>query len=75
MKVVCVNNGFIVTGTESVKLTVGVAYEVLSLDHDGSYGIVNDLGDIHYYNPKRFLSIEDMREDKLNKLGIWMLFV
>ena len=70
MKVVCVNNGFVVTGTEPVNLTIGVVYEVMSLDYDGSYEIINDKGSRHYYNIKRFLSLEDMRDEKLKQLGI-----
>lgn len=65
-KVVCVSN---IPYIE--ELTIGAIYEVVSsgyiLDH---LNIINDRGYIGHYETRRFVPLDQMRLDKLNKLGI-----
>jgi hypothetical protein len=72
MKVVCVNNGEMDGAMDSsVNLTVGKVYITLGDNvstSDHVYNIVNDLGKRVSYYHRRFKLLEEIREDKLNKI-------
>jgi hypothetical protein len=74
MKVVCVNNGAMDGAMEeSVNLTIGKAYNVLGdrvSDTDSSFNIINDIGNKGSYYFGRFITIEESRNEKIEKLGI-----
>lgn len=70
MKVVCIDIG-------SYHLTLGKTYDVVEIseihntDHRlFDYKITNDKGISHYVEGNLFIKLEDMREEKLNSLGI-----
>ena len=76
IKVVCINNksymtqvfgeGKLLGEEKSVPLTIGKSYEVL----DGVYNYIirNDINVRTQYSKDRFISLEEYREQKLNKL-------
>jgi hypothetical protein len=74
MKVVCINNGTMDGAMEeSVNLTIGKAYNVLGdrvSDTDSSFNIINDIGNKGSYYSGRFITIEESRNEKIEKLGI-----
>ncbi len=47
-------------------LTIGKQYEVFEVRYDGVITIINDVGNPGLYDPQRFISIQQAREDKLN---------
>jgi hypothetical protein len=74
MKVVCVNNGPMDGAMESsVNLTLGKAYEVLGdmvSPNDSVFNIINDIGNKGSYYFGRFVTLDEARHEKLEKLGI-----
>ena len=68
MKVVCINKFFYESITE------GKIYELkqqkLFDDLQWMYFIINDAGFEHEYLKECFKYLDDIREDKLNKLGL-----
>ena len=78
MKVVCINNGEMDGAMESsVNLTVGKVYEALGdfnkgkvSPDDSTFTIINDIGNRCVYYFGRFTTLEVVRNEKLEKLGI-----
>ena len=74
MKVVCVNNGPMDGAMESsVNLTLGKAYEVVGDNvspNDSVFNITNDIGNRGSYYHGRFVTLEEARHEKLEKLGL-----
>ena len=75
MKVVCVNNGAMDGAMESsVNLTIGKVYEALGdmvSPNDSVFNIINDIGNnkgSYYFG--RFMTLEEARHKKLEKLGV-----
>lgn len=66
-KVVCVNNG----GYE-LELTVGRIYDIQPGERNlfSPIPVINDIGKLFNYDEHRFISLEDWRSDRLDKLGI-----
>ena len=68
MKVICVNNRDMVGAMEtSVNLTIDKVYEVLG-DSSSAFNIINDIGNRGSYYIGRFISLEEYRDIKLNKI-------
>lgn len=68
MKVYCIDNKDF-----SLSVTVGNWYEVLFKDQnsdENSFWIINDNRDYRRISKSKFLTIEQIREKKLNILGI-----
>ena len=65
--IVCIDNN-----DDSYKpaLTIWKQYEVFDVRYDGVVTILDDKGQHALYSPERFISIQQAREEKLNKL-IW----
>lgn len=78
MKVVCINNGEMDGAMESsVNLTVGKVYEALGdfnngkvSPEDSTFTIINDIGNRCVYYFGRFVMMDVVRLEKLEKLGI-----
>ena len=74
MKVVCVNNGAMDGAMESsVNLTIGKVYEALGdmvNPNDSVFNIINDIGNKGSYYFGRFMTLEEVRHKKLEKLGV-----
>ncbi len=73
MKVVCVNNGEMDGAmNSSVNLTLGKVYEALGdVDpNDSVFNIINDIGKRGSYYFGRFVMMDVVRHEKLEKLGI-----
>jgi len=55
-------------------ITLGKIYETLNYksewNSDMHYYIINDNGDEDYFNKTCFVGIDEIRNDKLNQLGI-----
>ena len=75
MKVVCINNGLPISKTivDRKALTIGKIYEVLDSDilvefDTGHYEIKNDFNDNKNYNKHLFVTLEQWRNQQLNKL-------
>lgn len=52
-------------------ITLGKLYETLNYKSDDiHYYIINDNGDEDYFNKTCFVGIDEIRNDKLNQLGI-----
>ena len=67
MKVLCVD----IEDAYYKNLTLNKWYFVSDISINlNLYGIVCDDGNRSYYSAERFKTIEEMREDKLEKLGI-----
>ena len=68
MKVICVNNRDMVGAMEtSVNLTIDKVYEVIG-DSSSAFNIINDIGNRGIYYIGRFISLEEYRDIKLNKI-------
>ena len=72
MIVVCINNFSNELHRVDKELTLNKQYEVVKSSYlwGSSYSIINDLGRMGFYNKKRFIKLEDFRNDKLDELGI-----
>jgi hypothetical protein len=74
VKVVCVNNGKMDGAMEeSVNLTLGKVYEALGdmvSPNDSVFNIINDIGNKGSYYFGRFMTLEEARHKKLEKLGV-----
>ena len=74
MKVVCVNNSEMDGATyQVVSLTIGKVYEALGDEvspSDSVFNVINDLGDRVSYYFGRFVTLEEVRHKKLEKLGL-----
>jgi hypothetical protein len=73
MKVVCINNGEMDGAMESsVNLTLGKVYEALGdvTPNDSVFNIINDIGNRGSYYFGRFTTLDEVRHNKLEKLGI-----
>jgi hypothetical protein len=77
MMVICINNGVSVDGISTSTaelLTIGKVYmvideyETVSPSKRGYYSILDDAGQKYDYFKKRFVLLEDVREDKLNSI-------
>jgi hypothetical protein len=65
MKVLCIDNKNV-----SLSVTVGKWYDVLGFGDTTSFWIVNDNRQRRRISKSKFLTIEQIRENKLNILGI-----
>lgn len=63
--IVCINN---TDESYFPKLTLWKQYKVYEVTYDGVVRILNDDENPGLYNPDRFLSIQQARENKLNKI-------
>lgn len=63
MKIVCIEN------LDSLRITLGNVYNVIEEDSIG-YKIINDDGNCQYYTKERFRGLNEIRDRKLNDLGI-----
>jgi len=68
MKVVCIS--IVSSNGGSYHLTVGKIYDVDYVKGCSGYDIVNDKGYDHYVESDLFVSLSDVRDGKLNELGI-----
>lgn len=67
MKVICVDDS--INTIDDNMLTLCKIYEVMSFD-GLQYLIKHDGGGYRWFNPNRFITLEEYRQNKLNKLGI-----
>ena len=66
MKAICIKN----SGEVNSRTTIGKVYEILK-DHDSDDEyFVADNGDELWYHSYCFISLEQHRENQLNKIGI-----
>lgn len=74
MKVVCINNGKVPGAkNDKVSLTIGQTYIVHGdsvSEYDKQFSILNDRGYRGNYHSDRFLILSDVRNSKLEDLGI-----
>ena len=67
MKVLCINGEYTFT-------TTGEVYEVIKIGTDGYfnelYYILTNNGDPHWFKTSQFKKISEIRDEKLNKLGL-----
>lgn len=74
MKVVCINNSEMDGAMEqAVNLTIGKAYDVIGDrvgPNDSVFNIINDIGKKGTYYFGRFITLEESRNEKIEKLGI-----
>jgi len=68
-KVVCIDNKNSRTHGDDCALTIGKTYYVMNLyTNDKAYTICNDEGNNHQYLRERFITFEEYRERKIDKL-------
>ena len=60
MKVICIRS--------SSCLTINKVYEVICTNNDDVWDLIDDSGEINGWFKERFVLLEDIREEKLNKL-------
>ena len=68
MRVLCINNAEIISGSIPL-LTTGKIYEVIKIN-GGQYYIEDNSGAKRWYNDFRFKDIAEIRQEKLEQLGI-----
>lgn len=73
MKVVCIDNSLNRwqknSGIDEEELTMYKTYDIISEDVGGmTYLIRNDIGKSYDYNKNRFITLEEWREMKLDKI-------
>ena len=49
-------------------LTIGKIYEVIQLNGNDDYIIINDKGEKLWYEKEYFISLSEIRNEKINKL-------
>lgn len=73
MKVICINND------KAVNLTIGKLYqcEIYDLHENGItveryqyYLVIDDTKSVHVYHELRFKTLDEVREEKLDQIGI-----
>jgi hypothetical protein len=64
-KIVCIKN---YDANYMSALTIWKQYEVFDVRYDGAVYIKDDKGAHSLYSPERFISIQEAREQKLNKI-------
>ena len=71
MKVVCIDNKMI-NSSRRFRLTIGKIYTSLNKQKDWNLGILieNDNGIIRYYDEEMFKSLDEVRQNKLEELGV-----
>jgi hypothetical protein len=68
-KLVCVNNKPIDgKSNKTQSLTIGKVYETYDDIVDGNVCVINDLGNEVNYHCGRFITLEEWRESRLNKV-------
>ncbi len=67
MKVVCINN---LSGGRPCELAIGKVYEVLRQETNYYLLTDNNIGSRYYYRKSFFTTIDEIRDKKLNDLGI-----
>ena len=73
MKLVCINKGRIKSLTEGKKYKVVRSNSGKHNNSDKEYNniwVINDVGVEKHYSRKRFISVPEWRDNKLNELGI-----
>lgn len=68
MRILCINNAEIISGSIPL-LTTGKVYEVIKIN-GSQYYIEDNSGERRWYNDFRFKDIAEIRQEKLEKLGI-----
>ena len=63
MKIKCINND----GWEKY-LTNEETYEVIKIDDEGDYQIIDDIGIKCIFNKNRFKTLSELRNEKIDKL-------
>lgn len=52
-------------------ITIGKKYKIEDVDNDTKeYQLINDIGDHSFFLIKNFKTTQELREEKLNELGI-----
>lgn len=72
MRVICKDRDNLIEGPVKL-LTVDKIYEVIKVEDDEDiklYFIEDNTGDKRWYDSKRFVDLQEVRNDKLNELGI-----
>lgn len=68
-KIVCINNKPIKRVNEKIQnLTIGKIYETYDRPDYSSIVVINDIGNEVLYSSSRFITLEEWRERKLNKI-------
>jgi hypothetical protein len=71
MKVLCVDNK---PGDKfsmrNLPITIGKYYDLIRIKNSGSYVVKDDQGIEHEFLRRRFRTIQEIRDYKLNELGI-----
>ena len=69
-KIICINSGCIDSprSKSKVELTVGRMYDVISIDIDNDYRIVNDKGIVYLYLKERFMTVCQFRDFQISSL-------
>ena len=62
MKVKCINN------KGHLYITIGKTYEVVSIDADGDYIIIDDNGHDWWYQKQYFKTLSEIRNEKIERL-------
>ena len=80
MKVVCINDYTLSSGKKIIGLTLGKSYDSTvsnnttfngsSLQSNLIYKIVDDNGNVNWYNGEVLMPIDKYRQIKLNELGL-----
>jgi len=70
MYIVCINNGVIYGyANQHGRLTNGKKYQVFEYNEGGdTYKIMDDNGEKYWYSVTRFISLQEYRKRKLNKI-------
>ena len=67
MKIVCINVKFSSHGNTSIGITYGKTYDVLN-QNDIVFIIRNDLSNVEHYVKYRFITLEEYREQRIDKI-------
>jgi hypothetical protein len=75
MKVICIKDDYATfdpTLPYKSRTTIGKTYELIEFIRNGKkiYYFIDDYGDKPIYNEKYFVTLEQWREQQLNKIGI-----
>ena len=63
MKIKCIED----RGFDNL-LTIGKTYDVIKVQSDGDYVIIDDLGSENWYYKEDFKPLSEIRNDTINKL-------
>lgn len=78
MRVLCIDNSLVSSISSDIVITIGRYYDIVGYERNGGdftrlskyYVLVDDNGYVNIFLKSNFKTMEDIRNDRLNELGL-----